>query len=217
MVAGIFLGTADPCIQAQAISREDRIVQLDRRAERHLHRAAAMVAEGIHGGTRMKTRHVFSTRNVVEARSALLALGEQGVGFDDISLVARSDIELERVPDTLKEADTDFLPAAMRGMGVGGATGLLAGLAAVVFTPIGITLAGAAAIGAMGALVGGWSSALMGSALPDPVRQQFDDEISAGRILVLVDAEPEAQPRLQSALEAVGAQRLDYAAPTAMT
>ena len=165
----------------------------------------------------MKIRHVFVTRDVLQARDALLALREQGVGVDDISLVARSDIELDRIPDDLKEADTDFLPAAMRGMGIGGATGLLAGLAAVVFTPVGITLAGAAAVGALGALVGGWSSALMGSALPDPVRQQFDDEITAGRILVLVDAEPEAQPRLQVALEAVGAQRLDYETPSAMT
>ena len=165
----------------------------------------------------MKTRHVFSTRNVVEARSALQALADQGVGVDDISLVARSDIELDRIPDALKEADTDFVPAAVRGMGIGGATGLLAGLVAVVFAPVGITLAGAAAIGAMGALVGGWSSALMGAALPDPVRQQFDDEISAGRILVLVDAEPELQPRLEAALAVVGIPRLDYEAPTAMS
>lgn len=165
----------------------------------------------------MKMRHVFVTRDVLQARDALVALREQGVGVDDVSLVARSDIELDRIPDDLKEADTDFLPAAMRGMGVGGAAGLLAGLAAVVFTPVGITLAGAAAVGALGALVGGWSSALMGSALPDPVRQQFDDEISAGRILVLVDAEPDVQPRLQPALEAVGARRLDYEAPAAMT
>ena len=165
----------------------------------------------------MKIRHVFVTQDVLQVRNALLALREQGIGADDISLVARSDIELDRIPDDLKEADTDFLPAAMRGMGIGGATGLLAGLAAVVFTPVGITLAGAAAVGALGALVGGWSSALMGSALPDPVRQQFDDEISAGRILVLVDAEPESQPRLQAALAAAGAKRLDYEAPTAMT
>lgn len=165
----------------------------------------------------MKIRHVFVTQDVTQARNALLALRDQGMVVDDISLVARSDIELDRIPDDLKEADTDFLPAAMRGMGIGGATGLLAGLAAVVFTPVGITLAGAAAMGAMGALVGGWSSALMGSALPDPVRQQFDDEISAGRILVLVDAEADAQPRLQAALAAVGAERLDYEAPTSMT
>jgi len=165
----------------------------------------------------MKIRHVFSTRDVAQARSAVAALREQGILVDDISLVARSDIELERVPDVLKEADSDFLPAAMRGIGLGGATGLLAGLAAVVFTPVGITLAGAAPVGALGALVGGWSSALMGSALPDPVRQQFDDEISAGRILVLVDGDEATQSRVSDALAALGVQRLDYEAPTAAT
>ena len=165
----------------------------------------------------MKTRHVFSTNDVSQARSAVIALNEQGIAFDDISLVARSDIDLDRIPDGLKEADSDFKPAALRGMGIGGATGLLAGLAAVVFTPVGITLAGAAAVGAMGALVGGWSSALMGSALPDPVRQQFDDEISAGRILVLVDADEDTQARVGATLAGLGVPQLDYAAPTAMT
>lgn len=165
----------------------------------------------------MKTRHVFSTQDVAQARSAVAAIRELGIGVDDISLVARSNIELERIPDAFKEADSDFLPSAMRGMGIGGATGLLAGVAAVVFTPIGITLAGAAAIGAMGALVGGWSSALMGSALPDPVRQRFDDEISAGRVLLLVDADAESQSSVTATLATIGVERLDYEAPTAAT
>lgn len=97
----------------------------------------------------------------------------------------------------------------MRGVGVGGATGLLAGLAAMVFTPLGITVAGAAAIGAIGALVGGWSSALMGAALPDPVRQQFDDEISAGRVLVVVDADEDTRARLLPVMQDAGATALE--------
>ena len=158
-------------------------------------------------------RMVYSTRDVAHARDALAALRMAGVVNDQVSLVARSDIELERVPDSLKEADTDAVPAAIRGMGLGGATGLLAGLAAMVFAPIGITVAGAAAVGAMGALVGGWSSALMGSALADPVRQQFDDEIAAGRVLVLVDAEDEQKAAVADAMASVQASRLDYESP----
>lgn len=161
----------------------------------------------------MTTRHVYSTRDLAHARSALEALAGAGFDSDHVSLVARSDIELEHVPDTFKEADTDAVPAAVRGMGLGGATGLLAGLAAMVVAPIGITVAGAAAIGAIGALVGGWSSALMGSALPDPVRQQFEDEIAAGRLLVLVDAEPEQEGALAAAMAHVGALRLEYQPP----
>lgn len=162
----------------------------------------------------MAHRYVFSTRDLAHARQALAALHMAGIGNDAISLVARSDIELERIPDTLKEADTDAVPAAVRGMGVGGATGLLAGLAAVAFAPVGITIAGALAIGAVGALVGGWSSALMGSALPDAVRQQFEDEIEAGKILVLVDAADATKaPAVLDAMEHAGATRLSYDAP----
>ncbi|GAB1408096.1 hypothetical protein MASR1M8_20150 [Thermomonas brevis] len=161
----------------------------------------------------MSTRFVYSTRDLEHARQALAALHMAGITNEQISLVARSDIELERIPDSLKEADTDAVPAAIRGMGMGGATGLLAGLAAMVLTPLGITVAGAAAIGAIGALMGGWSSALMGSALPDPVRQQFDDEIAAGRVLVLVDADEDARTPMADAMASVQASRLDYDSP----
>lgn len=165
----------------------------------------------------MKHRHVYSTRDMAHARATIAALHMRGIGNDAISLVAHADTELERIPDALKEADTDSVPAAVRGMGLGGATGLLAGLAAVAFTPLGVTLAGAAAIGAVGALMGGWSSALMGAALPDPVRQQFEQEIEAGRILVLVDVEESADEArlaaLREAMAEAGATRLDYTAP----
>lgn len=162
----------------------------------------------------MSHRYVFSTRDVAHTREALAALHMAGIGNASISLVARSDIELERIPDTLKEADTDAVPAAVRGMGIGGVTGLLAGLAAVALAPVGITIAGAMALGAVGALVGGWSSSLMGSALPDAVRQQFEDEIGSGRILVLVDADDATQvAAVVDAMRHAGATRLDYDSP----
>lgn len=165
----------------------------------------------------MKQRRVYRTDDIAQATRAVEALRARGISDDDISLVARSDIELQSVPNRHKEADTDFMPAAIRGAGIGGATGLLAGLAATVVTPVGITLAGAAVVGAVGALVGTWASALMGAALPDPIRQKFDDEIAAGRILVLVDAESPVHERLGDALANAGATLLDYDALASMT
>ncbi|MFQ6310344.1 hypothetical protein [Lysobacter capsici] len=165
----------------------------------------------------MKQRRVYRTDDIAQATRAVEALRAQGISDDDISLVARSDIELQSIPNRHKEADTDFMPAAVRGAGIGGATGLLAGLAATVVMPVGITLAGAAVVGAVGALVGTWASALMGAALPDPIRQKFDDEIAAGRILVLVDAESPMHERLGDALANAGATLLDYDALASMT
>jgi len=164
----------------------------------------------------MNLRHVFSTRDAGHAREAVRLLLAQGVDRGAISLVARDDIELEQLPHRMQEADTDLVPAAARGMAIGGATGLLAGLAAMVVPPLGITIAGAAAIGAAGALVGGWSAALMGSAIPDPVRQRFENEIAEGRVLVLVDADEATQARLEPVLVAAGAERLPYETHSAL-
>jgi hypothetical protein len=164
----------------------------------------------------MKLRHVFSTRDASHALVAVRLLHAQGIDWEAISLVARDDIELDQVPHRMKEADTDLMPAAARGMAIGGATGVLAGLAAMVVPALGVTLAGAAALGAAGALVGGWSSALMCSAIPDPVRQRFEAEIAAGRVLVLVDADEPTQARLEPLLIATGAQRLGYETHSAL-
>lgn len=160
----------------------------------------------------MKTRHVFSTPDLATAQAAMQAAREAGVHDDDILLIARSDIELESIPNERKEADTDLMSAALRGAGYGGATGLLAGLLAVVVTPIGLTIAGAAAATAAGAMVGCWASALMGSALPDPIRRKFDAHIQQGRILVVIDGDRDLLRQAEARVlrDAAGAELLPF-------
>ena len=63
---------------------------------------------------------------------AIVGAGVFNASDDDILLVARSDIELEAIPDDRKEADSDMLPAAARGAGMGAGAGLLA-VATVAF------------------------------------------------------------------------------------
>ncbi|RPE79695.1 hypothetical protein [Vulcaniibacterium tengchongense] len=158
----------------------------------------------------MKIRHVFSTPDVATARAAMDVARQAGVREDDLLLVARSDIELDDIPNEHKEADTDLAGAALRGAGYGGAAGLLAGLAAVVISPIGLTLAGAAATTLAGAIVGSWASALVGSSLPDPIRRKFDHEIKNGNILLLVDGSRELLAALEPRLVQAGATPLPY-------
>jgi hypothetical protein len=164
----------------------------------------------------MKIRRVFSTPSLAVARAVLDAAKHNGIADNDVSLIARADIELDSIPDERKEVDTDFVPAALRGAGYGGAAGLLAGLAAIVIVPAGITLAGAAIVGVAGALVGTWASALVGSSLPDPIRRKFEDEIAAGRILVVIDGEKPLQDHVLPALEVAGATHLAHEATTAI-
>lgn len=138
----------------------------------------------------MSRRRIHSAPDLASAEQAIAAARQAGIDDDRLSLVARSDIEVQQVPDDLKQADTDLVPAAARGAGYGAAAGALAGLAAATFPPLGLTLAGALlGGGAAGALVGTWTGAMVGGALPEPERRRYEEQIEAGRVLVVVDAE----------------------------
>lgn len=140
-----------------------------------------------------------------------------GVADDDVSLIARSDIELDAIPDDRKVVDGDFYPAAIRGVTGGAVFGLLAGIVAVVVPPIGLTLAGVGVTTLAGAAVGGWATALAGSAVPDPVRREFEEDIAQGKILVVLDAEKEVLEQADSLVRESGARHLPFDKPTVMS
>ena len=165
----------------------------------------------------MKTRHVFSTRDIHAAELAVDALRQAGLSDDNISLVARRDIESEGIPDDQRDTGDDFGRGGLKGMLTGGGSGLLVGLVAIGVPPLGLTLAGAAALTVAGAAVGGWVGMLTGTAAPGPVRRKFEDEIAAGRVLVAVDGEPDELANADTVLLAQGATPLPFAAPTAIS
>jgi hypothetical protein len=156
----------------------------------------------------MKTRCVFSTPDLATARAAMDAARQAGIPDDDISLIAREDIELQQIPDHLMIGRTDFYPAAARGAACGGGTGVLLGLIAIAVPPLGVTLAGATAIALAGAAVGCWTGALVGTDVPDVVHRKFKNEIDAGRILVVLDAPRERLTVAAPAVLATGARHL---------
>lgn len=138
-------------------------------------------------------RYIYAFDTPDAARVAVAALRQQGVDEKLISLIARSDIQLEKVPDAFLDASNDFLPALGRGAALGGVTGLFAGLVAMAIPPLGIAMAGSVLLGFFGGgvLVGAWTSALVGASVPNEVRRKFEDEIKAGRTLLVVDAASE--------------------------
>lgn len=165
----------------------------------------------------MKTKHIYLAHDIASATAAVCRARGLGVDEHDIALIARADIEMEELPERYRNASTDFAPAAVKGALAGGTAGLVAGLIAVAIPGLGVTLAGAAAIAAVGAAAGTWSSGLMGSALPDPVRRRFEDEIAAGRILVAIDATEAEHPRIAAAMAETGLARLPFEESSALT
>lgn len=165
----------------------------------------------------MKMRHVFSVADLATAAKALSAARQAGALDDEISLIARSDIEIQSIPDARIDVSSDMVPAAMKGMAGGAATGFIAGLAAMAFPPLGITIAGAALAGMAGAAVGGWSSALIGSSVENPVRRRFEDEIQAGQILVVIDSPEERIAPITAAIEGIGGRAMPFEAVSALS
>lgn len=165
----------------------------------------------------MKTRHVFTTRNVVAAEAAVAALRRAGISDDDISLIASHAIENESIPDGLQETGGDFSRGGIKGLAFGGGSGLVFGLAALAVPALGLTLVGVVAMTLAGAAVGGWSGMLTGTAEPDPVRRKFEDEIAAGHVLVIIDGDEQELAKADATLDCVDATPLPFDSPTTLT
>jgi hypothetical protein len=98
------------------------------------------------------------------------------------------------LPEANLLQESDFIPAVERGVAIGGATGILAGIAAVAIPGVGLVLGGGAilGIGLAGAGVGAWISGMIGISVPSSRLQEFEKAIDEGSLLMMVDV-PKAQ------------------------
>ena len=143
-------------------------------------------------------RCIYAFDSADVARMSIPTLVNAGIPEQDISLMAKTDIQANRIPHRFLDASTDFAPALARGAAIGGVTGLVAGLIVTSIPAFGFDSGSLVMLAflVIGILVGGWSSALMGSALSDEVRQKFDDEIEAGRTLLVIDVKKSQVPKI---------------------
>ncbi|MGJ4728589.1 hypothetical protein [Luteimonas sp. SDU101] len=163
----------------------------------------------------IKHRSVFKAGSVEDANRMAALATQGGIPDDDVHIIARSDTEVRRVSNRRKLADSDLVPAAMRGVLMGAVIGLVAGIAIMLLwgMPAYALILSTGIVAAMGGLGG----SLAGASVRDPIRRHFRSELDAGSVLVIVDAEPEKLPAVQQALEGAGASRLAYDAATAMS
>ena len=133
-------------------------------------------------------RLCFVSPDVEHTRHVVADLRDNGIPEKHIYVVAKEGIELEDLPDAGPESN-DFLPAYERGVAIGGAGGLLAGLFALSIPSAGLVVAGGTVLlfGLYGAGFGGLLSALAGASFPSSRLAQFEDDIERGRLLVMAD------------------------------
>jgi len=93
------------------------------------------------------------------------------------------------LPEANLLQESDFVPAVERGLAIGGATGILAGVAAVALPGVGLALGGGAilGIGLAGAGLGAWVSSMIGISAPSSRLTEFEKAIQQGSLLMMVD------------------------------
>jgi hypothetical protein len=133
-------------------------------------------------------RLCFLSPDIDHAKAVVQDLRDDGIVERHIYAIAKSGISLGDLPDGGPE-DDDFLPAFERGVALGGATGLFAGLLALAFPPAGLVIGGGAVllVGMMGASLGGLLTGMAGAAFSNSRLKAFEQDIDAGKILIMVD------------------------------
>ncbi len=107
-----------------------------------------------------------------------------------IHLIAKdhSALEREHLPEASLLEESDFVPSLERGVAVGGATGLVAGVAALLL-PTGLIIGGGAVLATslLGAGAGAWISSMIGISAPNSRLKRFEEALAEGQILMLLD------------------------------
>jgi hypothetical protein len=115
-----------------------------------------------------------------------------------IHVIAKEDVPLEDLPQASLLQKSDFIPAMERGVALGGATGVLAGLVALAMP--GVVIAGGAmlAMGLLGAGMGTWLGGMIGMDVENTHIKRFESAIQSGEVLVLVDVPKDRVEEIQA-------------------
>ena len=126
-----------------------------------------------------------------------------------IHVVARRGTPLADLPAANFVQMTDFLPALAQGLAVGGATGLMVAAWSTNFAVGGgIVLASSL----IGALLGAWSSSMIGASTPNRRLTRYAEAIAEGEVLVMADV-PRARAELIERLIAAQHPEADAGIP----
>lgn len=149
----------------------------------------------------MTNKLVFSVPDTPTGLQAVEFLKMHGVGESDISVLGNEVTELSSIPEP-GEFENDVVPGSKRGAVVGGATGLLIGLGAVLVAP-GLAIGGAALALATagGATFGVLASTLIGSSVTNSQIQQYEKVLDRGELLMILELDADKAADIASQLQ----------------
>lgn len=106
-----------------------------------------------------------------------------------LHVLAKRGTPLEDLPEANLLQKSNFVPAVHRGLAMGGATGMLAGLVGLALPGDPVVIAGGVLLAASlgGAGVGAWLGGMVGMNVGNTRHRKFADAIENGALLVMAD------------------------------
>jgi len=136
----------------------------------------------------MRRRLYFLLPNVENARQAVNELLLARIDIGHIHVMARSGTSMSDLPEADILQKSDLVYGFERGLLIGGFTGIIAGIIASLSTSTGLSTGGLIlACAAAGAIIGAWSSGMIGSDVVNSRVKPFEDAMDNGHILLMVD------------------------------
>lgn len=137
----------------------------------------------------MKRRLYFLLPDAASARQMVDDLLLARIDSRHVHVLAREDVPLHDLPEDTLVQKSDLVHGLETGLVIGGATGALAGIAALTLTTSGTALGGDVVLASAlaGALIGTWISGMIAGDVPNSRLKTFRSAIEEGRILTLAD------------------------------
>jgi len=137
----------------------------------------------------MSKRLHFLVPDVATCKAIVDELNEMGIPESQTHVIGNHFTPLNGLHEATFLQKSEFTHGVEEGLGVGGVAGLLGGLLAVTFPPAGLVLGGGALLvsALAGAGLGAVVSAIVAKDIPNRKLQAFEDAISEGQLLLLVD------------------------------
>jgi len=154
--------------------------------------------------------------NSAEAREAALSLEAAGFG-SDISVIGRDDQSRLNAAGPIDHGDEMEKSAAV-GAATGATLGLLASSALLVIPGLGpVLFVGAVASSITGGIVGGLVGAMSGWGIKENHAEEYEEDLRAGKALVIARAHPLRLAEIEDQLEESPAERVTLHAESADT
>ena len=137
----------------------------------------------------MKRRLYFVLPDLASAKQIVDELLLARIEDRNMHFHAKDGVSLEGLHQANLLQTSDIVHGAESGLVVGGVAGVMAGIAVMMFPPTGVSMQLVTILitAVLGSVFGLWVSSMIASSIPNSRLREFEEDLEAGKILLMVD------------------------------